>query len=144
MAKHLSAVYHDQHQQRHEIKYEELSDPRKLQEARGHKLFDASEEFRMSVRGGQSPHFFALSTGGRLLTDAREEADPAHNERIEHLVNELNAFEANQTIELGTYAWNKETKEQEWAPFAEVCGYRWRGEVTRALSATTRCRHGPG
>lgn len=57
MAKHLSAFYYDQHQRLHEIKIEELCDPRKLGEAHGNRLFDASKKSESRIYSHAQSHF---------------------------------------------------------------------------------------
>jgi hypothetical protein len=142
MAKHPVAVYCDAHGGEHRIAYEELRLAHKLQEARGNTLFNDTWDFRLSVRGGASPHFFALASGGRRWTDDRREDDPAHDKRIEDLIKKLTGFSTKTIVELGTYTWNERGDDKgKWAPFAEIKDYVWRDEVTRTLSSDTRCRH---
>lgn len=142
MAKHPVAVYRDANGDEHKIRYEELRFARKLEEARANTLFNETWDFRLSARGGESPHFFALSAGGRRWTDDRRENDPAHNERIAYLIKKLSEFSPGTSVELGTNTWNEPGEHKgSWAPFAEIKDYIWRPEVTRTLSAETRCRH---
>lgn len=140
MAKHACAVYFDKAGQRHVILAEELASPAKLEEARSHQLLDAEEEFRMSVRGGQTPHFFALATEARKFSDERKEADPAHNQRVDALLQLLKTLPTDANVELGTTDWKQPPSDQ-WSPFADIKGYVWGKEVTRALGGDIKCRH---
>lgn len=141
MAKHACAVYFDKSGQRHVIQAKELSSPAKLEEARAHQLLDAEEEFRMSVRGGQTPHFFALATTARKLSDERKEADPAHNLRVDELLRLLIDLPRDEEVELGTTDWKQRQPSERWAPFVDIKNYIWGKEVTRALGEDAKCRH---
>lgn len=140
MAKHACAVYFDKTGKRHLIRADELSFPLKLEEARSHQLLDLQEEFRMSVRGGKTPHFFALAVSARKLSDERNESDPAHNHRVDKLLHILSQLPPDATIELGTTDWNQPEDEQ-WSPFADIKNYVWGKEVTRAFGEDGKCRH---
>lgn len=142
MAKHKVALYRDGKQVKR-IRFEHLTSSRTLELARSHKLFNPTWEFRLSVRGGTSPHFFSLASRGRRSTDRQRETKSGHHDdRITYLLDELKGIPKKRSIEIGTNAWKDLPKgDDPWVAIAEIKNYNWQREVTRALSATSRCRH---
>ncbi len=136
MPKHPCAVYYDSNSVRRELKPDELHDVSKRAAARETELWDPDEEYRLYPRYRQdSPHFYSLSKNTRRYA-TRAENDPAHDERVESL---LDLLQRKQGYKIGFLT--QDSGEQQFITFVRTNGYLWGKEVSRAISENVRCRH---
>ena len=135
---HLLAVYYDVQGERHEIKAEELNDRATLELAKLADLLDESEQVSLSPRivKDKRSHFVApaSSVKRRVLAGPK---DPAHDKRIETLLDDLKAGER-WKIETRRYVDKELIATILFDLFAD---YTWDKEVHRIVTADTIVRH---
>lgn len=135
MPKHPYALYVDAQGRQQKLLPDDLHDVGKRALARTQELWDADEEYRLFPRYRvDSPHFYSLNNGIRTLLPA--ERDPAHDQRVESLLEKLCS---GIDFRIGFYEW--EGTDKQFVTLTRTQNYSWDKEVTRALSTSFRCRH---
>jgi len=136
MPKYSHAIYYDANGVQQKLFPHELHDTGKRAYARSAELWDPEEECRLFPRYREdSPHFYSLGNGARVFLRTQEN-DPAHDARVNDLLEELSSGIG---FRVGFYEWDGD--EKQFVSFAKTRNYNWGKEITRALTASVRCRH---
>jgi hypothetical protein len=134
---HKVAIYRDDAGVRHEIRVEDLSDPKIFEKAKGLKLFDESEQVRLSPRQIEDnrPHFVAPATEVNRSV-FKFEKNPVHDERVDFLLDALKAGVQWKILES-----HYENSQSVTTDLFQISDYSWGKEKHRIVSADAIVRH---
>ena len=140
--KHPTAAYLDEKGNRGLIRAEELLDKAVLERAKLLKLYDASEQVRVSPKFSKTgtPFFCATAIGKRSVLFAAE-SNPAHNHRINELLTALKSLDRWSLALMDKPLNAKNLHAPKYENVLKMPKYQWGTEIHRILAEDSIVRH---